>query len=288
MSPDGSLAVITGAIDLTGTNTVFRQIVAAEIGIRAEDVTVKTADTDSAPFAGMSAGSKVVYTVGNAVKAAAADARRQILEIASRELEASPADLEILNGQVHVKGTPDRAVSLKDIGRKSTAFGGKYEPVFGRGNITVTTQSPGFAGQIAEVEVDPDTGNVSILRYVSIQDVGKALNPTLVEGQIQGGSAQGIGIGLSEQMVYSAEGRLLNSSLLDYRTMTAIDLPKIEVVLVEVPTPYGPFGAKGVGEPPIVPGPAAIANAVRDATGQAFTDLPITPDKVVAALARRS
>ncbi len=288
MSPDGSLAVITGAIDLTGTNTVFRQIVAAEIGIRAEDVTVKTADTDSAPFAGMSAGSKVVYTVGNAVKAAAADARRQILEIASRELEASPADLEILNGHVHVKGTPERAVSLKDIGRKSTAFGGKYEPVFGRGNITVTTQSPGFAGQIAEVEVDPDTGNVSILRYVSIQDVGKALNPTLVEGQIQGGSAQGIGIGLSEQMVYSAEGRLLNSSLLDYRTMTAIDLPKIEVVLVEVPTPYGPFGAKGVGEPPIVPGPAAIANAVRDATGQAFTDLPITPDKVVAALAQRS
>ena len=129
---------------------------------------------------------------------------------------------------------------------------------------------------------------MSILRYVSIQDVGKALNPTLVEGQIQGGSAQGIGIGLSEQMVYSAEGRLLNSSLLDYRTMTAIDLPKIEVVLVEVPTPYGPFGAKGVGEPPIVPGPAAIANAVRNATGQAFTDLPITPDKVVAALARRS
>jgi CO/xanthine dehydrogenase Mo-binding subunit len=288
MSPDGSLSVITGAIDLTGTNTVFRQIAAAEIGVDVADITVHTADTDSAPYAGMSAGSKVIYTVGNAVKAAAADARRQILEIASRELEASPADLEIHDGKVSVKGTPDRAIPLTRIGHISTAFGGKYEPVFGRGNITVTVQSPGFAGQIAEVEVDPDTGNVTILRYVSIQDVGKAINPTLIEGQIQGGSAQGIGIGMSENLVYSVDGRLLNGSLLDYRKMTAIDLPPIETVLVEVPSPFGPFGAKGVGEPPIVPGPAAIANAVRDATGCDFTELPVTPERVVAALARRA
>ncbi len=285
MSPDGSLSVITGAIDLTGTNTVFRQIAAAELGVPAEEITVRTADTDSAPYAGMSAGSKVTYTVGNAVKAAAADARRQILEIASRELEAAPADLEIANGAVRVKGT-DRAISLAEIGHKSTAFGGKYQPVFGRGAITVTTQSPGFAGQIAEVEIDPETGNVSLLRYVAIQDVGKALNPTLVEGQMHGGSAQGIGIGLTEQLVYSSDGRLLNASLLDYRKLTAIDLPRIETILLEVPTPYGPFGAKGVGEPPIVPGPGAIANAVRAATGCDFTDLPITPEKIVAALAK--
>jgi CO/xanthine dehydrogenase Mo-binding subunit len=286
MSPDGSLSVITGAIDLTGTNTVFRQIVAAEIGVPAEEIVVRTADTDTAPFAGMSAGSKVTYTVGAAVRAAAADARRQILEIASRELEASPWDLEIKGGEVSVKGAPGRSIGLARIGRLSTAFGSKYEPVFGRGVTTVTTQSPGFAGQIAEVEVDPDTGNVSLIRYVSIQDVGKALNPTLIEGQMQGGSAQGIGIGLTEELVYSSDGRLLNPSLLDYRTMTAIDLPMIETVLIEVPTPHGPFGAKGAGEPPIVPGAAAIANAVRDATGRTFTSLPITPEKVVAARAR--
>jgi CO/xanthine dehydrogenase Mo-binding subunit len=288
MSPDGSLSVITGAIDLTGTNTVFRQIAAAEIGLPADSISVRTADSDSAPFAGMSAGSKVTYTVGLAVKAAATDARRQILEIASRELEASPADLEIADGKVRVKGTPDRAVPLRRIGQISTSFGGKYEPVFGRGSTTVTVQSPGFAGQIAEVQVDPDTGKVTILRYVSIQDVGKALNPTLIEGQIQGGSAQGIGMGLTEELIYSKEGWLLNASLLDYRKLTAIDLPAIETILLEVPSPFGPFGAKGVGEPPIVPGPGAIASAIRAATGCEFTILPITPEKVVAALAAPS
>jgi CO/xanthine dehydrogenase Mo-binding subunit len=234
----------------------------------------------------MSAGSKVTYTVGNAVRAAAADARRQILEIASRELEAAPTDLEIKDGAVSVKGAPGRSVPLAKIGRLSTAFGSKYEPVFGRGATTVTVQSPGFAGQIAEVGVDPDTGSVTLARYVSIQDVGKALNPTLIEGQIQGGSAQGIGMALTEELVYSPDGRLLNASLLDYRTPTAIDLPAIETFLVEVPTPYGPFGAKGAGEPPIVPGAGAIANALRDATGCNFTDLPVTPEKIVAALAR--
>lgn len=287
LNPDGSITVITGAIDLTGTNTAFRQIAAEALGLPVETITVQTADSDSAPYAGMSAGSKVIYTVGSAVKVAAEDARRQILEIASRELEAAPVDLEIVGTAVRVKGAPDRAITLAQIGNASTRFGGTYAPVLGRGSITVTQQSPGFSGQIAEVEVDPETGKVSILRYVCIQDVGKAINPTLVEGQMQGGSAQGIGIALTEQLIYSQDGRLLNPSLLDYRQLTAIDLPAIETVIVEVPTPYGPFGAKGAGEPSIVPGPAAIANALREATGCDFTDLPITPDKVVSALRQR-
>lgn len=283
MSPDGSLSIITGAIDLTGTNTAFRQIAAAELGVPAEEIEVQTADSDTAPFAGMSAGSKVTYTIGNAVKAAAADARQQILEIASRQLEAATADLEIADGKVRVKGAPGREITLQQIGHLSTVFGGKFPPVYGRGSITVTAQSPGFAAQIAEVEVDPDTGKITILRFVAIQDVGRALNPTLVEGQMQGGSAQGIGIALSEQLVYGPDGRLRNPTLLDYREMTAIDLPSIETVIVEVPSLHGPFGAKGAGEPPIIPGPAALANAVREATGHDFPDLPITPDKVIAA-----
>jgi CO/xanthine dehydrogenase Mo-binding subunit len=287
MNPDGSLTVITGAIDLTGTNTAFRQIAAAELGVSAESVIVQTADTDSAPFAGTSAGSKVIYSVGSAVRAAAQDARRQILEIASHELEAAPEDLEIQDGAVRVKGAPSRAVPLTKIATASTRFGGTYDPVFGRGVSSITQQSPGFSGQLAKVEVDPDTGKVSLRRYVCFQDVGRAINPTLVEGQMQGGSVQGIGIGLSEELVYNGDGRLLNQSLLDYRQMTAIDLPDIETVIVEVPSPYGPFGAKGAGEPPIVPGPGAIANAVHDAIGCAVTDLPITPDKIVRALRAR-
>lgn len=286
LNPDGSLTVITGAIDLTGTNTAFRQIAAAQLGIPAEEISVQTADTDSAPYAGTSAGSKVIYSIGSAVQAAAADARRQILEIASRELEAAPADLEIVGASVRVKGAPERSVSLAQIGSASTRFGGTYEPVLGRGSVVVTQQSPGFSGQLAEVEVDPETGGVTVRRYVCVQDVGRAINPTLVEGQMQGGSVQGIGIALTEQLVYSKDGRLLNPSLLDYRELTAIDLPAIETVIVEVPSPHGPFGAKGAGEPPIVPGPAAIANALRDATGRDFTDLPITPDKIVEALRR--
>ena len=288
MNPDGSITVITGAIDLTGTNTALRQIAAEELGVSAQDIAIQTADTDTAPYAGTSAGSKIIYTVGSAVKAAAADARRQILEIASQELEAAPADLEIANGKVRVKGAPDRSVSLATIGKESTRFGGHYEAVFGRGSIVATRQSPGFSGQLAEVEVDPETGSVTILKYICVQDVGKAINPTLVEGQMQGGSVQGIGIALSEQLVYGEDGRLLNPSLLDYRKMTAIDLPKIETVIVEVPTPDGPYGAKGAGEPPIVPGPAALANAIRDATGCDFPDLPITPDKIVEALRHRT
>ncbi|HLH72520.1 MAG TPA: molybdopterin cofactor-binding domain-containing protein, partial [Chloroflexota bacterium] len=288
MNQDGSFTIATAAIDLTGTHTAFRQIAAEELGVLVDQISIVTANTDSAPFAGTSAGSKVIYTIGSAVKAAAADAREQILEIASRELEAAPVDLEIRDGKVSVKGTPERSISLSRIGQLSTAFGGKYPPVLGRGTTAVTQQSPGFAGQLAEVEVDPGTGNVTILRYVSFQDVGRAINPTLVEGQMQGGSAQGIGIALSEQLVYSPDGRLLNPSLLDYRKMTAIDLPRIETVIVEVPSPYGPFGAKGVGEPPIVPGPAALANAVRDATDCDFTDLPITPEKVVKAIKERA
>lgn len=287
MNPDGSLAVITGAIDLTGTNTAFRQIAAAELGVPAESISVQTADTDSAPFAGTSAGSKVIYSVGSAVKAAAEDARRQILEIAAQELEAAPQDLEIAQGAVRVKGAPSRSVPLTKIASASTRFGGTYDPVFGRGVSSVTQQAPGFSGQLAEVDVDPDTGNVTVRRYVCFQDVGRAINPTLVEGQMQGGSAQGIGIGLTEELVYSPSGRLMNASLLDYRQMTALDLPDIETVIVEVPTPHGPFGAKGAGEPPIVPGPAAIANAVRDATGCDFPELPITPGKVVRAIRDR-
>ena len=161
----------------------------------------------------------------------------------------------------------------------------KVPPVLGTAQVGFSQQAPAFASQIARIEVDPDTGEVTLHDFVIVQDVGKAINPLAVEGQMQGGAVQSLGIALTEALLYDEAGRLTNPSLLDYRTLTAADLPNIETIIVEVPSPAGPFGARGVGEPPIVPAPAAIANAVHDATGIRLTQLPLTPERIALALA---
>jgi CO/xanthine dehydrogenase Mo-binding subunit len=145
-------------------------------------------------------------------------------------------------------------------------------------------QAPAFAAQLARVEVDPETGELTLHDFVVVQDAGKAINPLGVAGQMQGGAGQSLGFALTEGLLFDEKGRLTNPSLLDYRKLTAADLPKIETIIVEVPSPAGPFGARGVGEPPIVPAPAAIANAVFDATGARITELPITPERIAMAL----
>jgi CO/xanthine dehydrogenase Mo-binding subunit len=164
----------------------------------------------------------------------------------------------------------------------------KVPPVLGVSHIAFAVQAPAFAAQLARVEVDPDTGEVTLHEFVVVQDAGKAINPLGVEGQMQGGAVQSLGFALTEGLLYDEKGRLTNPSLLDYRKRTAADLPKIETIIVEVPSPSGPFGARGVGEPPIVPAPAAIANAVFDATGARITELPITPERIAMALLERS
>lgn len=148
-------------------------------------------------------------------------------------------------------------------------------------------QAPAFAAELARIEIDPDTGQLTLHDFVVAQDVGKAINPLGVEGQMQGGAVQSLGFALSEGLLYDGQGRLTNPSLLDYRKLTAADLPNIETIMVEVPAPEGPFGARGVGEPPIVPAPAAIANAVEDATGLRLTELPLTPEKIALGIASR-
>jgi CO/xanthine dehydrogenase Mo-binding subunit len=285
LNPDGSLAVLTGQVDIAGTNISLAQIAASAYGVDTDLVRITTGDTDTAPMTGLSAGSKTIYTVGAAVLQAAEDARRQTFEIAAAELEASVHDLELVDGKVTVRGMPDKGITLATIGKKGNLYMSKTPPVLGKANPAFSQQAPGFAAQLARLDVDPDTGEVTIHDFVIVQDVGKAINPLGVEGQMQGGAVQSLGIALTEGLMFDDSGRLTNPSLLDYRKLTAADLPNLETIIVEVPSPAGPFGARGVGEPPIVPAPAAIANAVNDAVGARITELPLSPERIALALA---
>jgi CO/xanthine dehydrogenase Mo-binding subunit len=285
LNPDGSLAVLTGQVDIAGTNIALAQIAASAYGVDTDLVRITTGDTDTAPMTGLSAGSKTIYTVGAAVLQAAEDARRQTFEIAAAELEASVHDLELVDGKVTVRGMPDKGITLATIGKKGNLYMSKTPPVLGKANPAFSQQAPGFAAQLARLDVDPDTGEVTIHDFVIVQDVGKAINPLGVEGQMQGGAVQSLGIALTEGLMFDDSGRLTNPSLLDYRKLTAADLPNLETIIVEVPSPAGPFGARGVGEPPIVPAPAAIANAVNDAVGARITELPLSPERIALALA---
>jgi CO/xanthine dehydrogenase Mo-binding subunit len=285
LNSDGTLQVSLGSVDLTGTNTTFSIIAAEAFGLDDPSrVRVTTVDTDSAPYAGASGGSKITYTVGPAVQRAAEDARRQVLRIAAAELEAAVEDLEIVNGSVQVRGVPGKARTLAQIFSLSGAFGAKYEPVYGRGQAAIVDRSPGTGVHVVRVRVDPETGRVVPLRYVLVQDVGRAINPATVEGQMQGGAVQGVGWGLFEQIVFDEQGSPVTASLMDYAIPTATQTPQLEAVIVEVPSTIGPFGAKGVGEPPVIPGPAALANAVRDACGARVTHLPLTSERVRQAI----
>ena len=283
LNTDGSLVLQVGHSDITGTNTTFAMLVAEMFGTDLDKVKVQNGDTDTSPYAGMAGGSKTTFTVGPAVMKAAEAAREQVLTIAATELEASADDLEMVDGMVRVKGT-DRELSVAQIATMSMGFGAKYEPVYGVGKSAHNDRAPGFSGQISAVDVDPDTGQVTMTDYVTIQDVGKALNPAAVEGQIIGGTVQAMGFGLFESMVYSDDGQLVNESLMDYGIPKADQVPSMETILIEIPSRSGPFGAKGVGEPPIVPGAAAIANAVSAATGKRILEMPLTPEIVSKAL----
>lgn len=284
LDADGKLTVMLGSVDLNGTNTSFAQVAAESLGISPEDVRVRTADTDSAPYAGGTGGSKITYTVGVAVKKAADDAVEQIKQIAAQQLEASVEDLELVDGFVRVKGVPDSGISLKDVAGLGMRTAGGFGPVLGRGASAISNIAPGFAVHLAEVKVDELTGEVKVVNYVAAQDVGFAINPAAVEGQIHGGAAQGIGWALYEGIHYNEDGSPDASSLLDYTLPRANMIPPIDVVLVEVASAEGPYGAKGVGEPPAIPGPAAIGNAIRDAIGARITDLPIRPSAVLEAI----
>jgi CO/xanthine dehydrogenase Mo-binding subunit len=201
-------------------------------------------------------------------------------ERVAQEWEVEPGEVTFATGTFACDG---KRLSFKDVAAKLSDTGG---PVVASVTVRPETEGVGFATHIVDVAVDTDTGKVDIVRYTTVQDVGTAIHPSYVEGQMQGGAAQGIGWALNEEYLYDEQGRLLNANFLDYRIPTALDLPMIDTVLVEVPNPGHPFGVRGAGEVPIVPPPAAIANAIYHATGTRLTTLPMSPGRVLEALLR--
>ncbi len=288
LESDGTLTVIVGTVDLTGSDTSLALIAAQTLGLSENVVNIAHDNTDTMPYSGGTGGSKTTYSMGPAVIAAAQDARNQILTIAGELLEAAPEDLEIENGKVVVKGVPGKSIELAQVAAVSTRFAGQYEPVYGRGRAAVSKNSPMFSAHVARVAVDAETGEVRVLDYVAAQDVGRAINPAEVEGQVHGGVTQGIGWALFEGLEYDENGQLLTSTLMDYALPHSQDVPNITSILVELPSLLGPFGAKGVGEPPVVPVAGAIANAIYDAVGARLTQLPMTPERVFNAIKKQS
>jgi CO/xanthine dehydrogenase Mo-binding subunit len=284
LDADGRLTIVTGAVDMSGTETVFQSIAAEAFGLDHESVRVVAGDTAGSPYSGLSGGSKVIYTVGRAVQRAAEQARERLLEVAATELEIAPEDLEIVDGAVRPVGSPDRGLVIADLAAKVLSFGSKYAPVEGYGGTAQTSRAPGAAAHLSHVRVDRETGAVTLLHHVIAQDVGRALNPALVEGQLLGGVTQGFGWALFEQLAYDEDGQLRTGSFVEYAVPTIDTVPPIDAEIVEVPAPDGPYGAKGVGEPPVVGVPAAVANAIAAATGLRLRDLPMTPLRVWGAL----
>ena len=283
LNGDGSAAVITGNPDIGGTRAAQALMVAEELGIPVERIRPSVADTDSAGYTDLTGGSRVCYATGMAVVRAAQDVRDELRARAAKIWDVPVDAVGWEPGRaVPLNGAGDRPpLSVQELAAQMPQTGG---PIIGRAAIYAPTAGPGFAAHICDIEVDKETGTSSVVRYTAIQDVGKAVHPSFVEGQMQGGAAQGIGWALNEEYVYDADGAMTNAGFLDYRMPVASDLPMIDTVLVEVANPLHPYGVRGVGEVPIVPPLAAVANAVRAATGIRFTELPLSPPRVLAAL----
>jgi len=298
LNEDGTVGLTSGATD-NGSGAVtmgVTQIAAEELGLRPQDVLIQLPDTDSAAFDAGSQGSRTTHVVGRATITAAREVREKIFAIAGDLLEVGSADLELAAGTVRVKGSPTRTVTLAQIAvaamQRTGPIAGTgshvtpiptFDPSCASGLLFPTFPTPTYHAHLAEVEVDEGTGQVNVLRYIVVQEVGKAINPDAVRGQIQGGVTQGLGYVLYEGL--DIEGsRYKQRTLETYRLPLAVDIPKVEIVLMEHGDPTGPYGARGVAEPPIVPVAAAIGNAIADAIGKSINRIPIRPDDILAAL----
>ena len=285
LNADGTASLVLGSVDIGGQRASLAMQFAEALGIPYEDVHPRVTDTDSVGFNGVTAGSRTTFATGWAVYEAAKDIRRQLEERAAQiwEVERDQVtygDDGVVRGPTEGNGN-ERAFSFKEICGQLPLSGGLIQ---GRADVAPSTVGVAFACHIVDVEVDTETGKVDVLRYTAVQDVGKAIHPSYVEGQIHGGAAQGVGWALTEEYFYRDDGRLANASLLDYRMPTTLDLPMIETILVEVPNPGHPYGVRGVGEVPIVPPLAAVANAIQDATGLRVTALPASPTALLKQL----
>ena len=285
VNPDGTISLVEGSPDIGGTRVAVAMQLAEVLGIPVEEVRPVVADTDSVGFTSVTGGSGVAFKTGWACYEAAQDVKKQMVERAARIWDVSPEDVEYSDGVLSHRSDPELRLSFKELAGMLNATGG---PIVGRGNVSPGGVGSTFAVHIADVEVDPETGKVEILRYTALQDAGKAIHPSYVEGQMQGGVVQGIGWALNEEYVFSEHGEMVNSSFLDYRMPTSLDLPMIDTVIVEVANPGHPYGVRGTGEIPIVPPMATIANAVYNAIGVRMTVLPMSPGNILEALWRKS
>ena len=291
ISEDGIVTLITPAVEIgQGAVTAMAQIAAETLGLRLDQITVVTDDTNLTPYDLGAWGSRTSFVCGNAAKAAAESARREVVEAAARMLNVAPEEIQIAEGQIWAESNPKKTVpfeqvanfAVQQLGHPLSGRGRYDDPIApsismdkGYGDHVIAYT---FACQGAEVDVDIRTGKVKVEKLVAAHDTGKTINPLMAEGQIEGSLVQGLGYALTEQVLYR-EGKVLNASFRDYKTWTAVDVPPLEVILVESDDPNGPLGAKGIGEPGLVPTAAAIGNAIFNATGQRFMSLPIDMEK---------
>ncbi len=292
VNSDGTVSLVEGSTDIGGTRASIAMQAAETLGIPYEDVKPTVAGTDGVGYTDVTGGSRTTFATGYAAYEAAQDVIRQMRERAaerwSREAETGDSaaqisvdDVSYSDGTFSCAKDPSKTMTFKDMADMMPRTGG---PITGSATSQPRGVGGAFATHVVDVEVDPDTGKVAILRYTATQDVGTAIHPSYVEGQIQGGAVQGIGWALNEEFVYDKDGGMVNASFLDYRMPTTLDLPMIDTVLVEVPNPGHPYGVRGVGEVPIVPPPAALANAIYRATGKRMKNLPMSPTYVLSRL----
>ena len=284
ISEDGTATLMAGTPDIGGSRATLCQMAAEELGIDYDKVRPIIADTNSLGYTFLTGGSRATFSSGLAVIEASAQIIKQMRERAAKAWEIPVEDVEWEAGVARATGEhagKHEPLSLADIAATAGKTGG---PIAGHAEINAQGAAPGFGTHVVDVEVDKETGRVTVVRYTALQDVGRAIHPGYVEGQLQGGAVQGIGWALNEEYVYGKDGRLENPGFLDYRIPVASDVPMIDTVLVEVPNPRHPYGVRGVGETPIIPPMAAIAAAVENALGIRFTQLPMSPPVVLAAI----
>ncbi len=280
IEPDGTVRLQVGSVDISGVHSSLVLVVAETLSIEPESIELVQGDTNMGPYAPASGGSQVTVSVSGAVLDASNSVKQQLLKLAASELEAHIEDLELKNGQAQVKGVPDRGITIAKLAGIAQRKAGGDGPIVAQGRSAMKSGAPGFAVHLAKVHVDPETGFVTPLQQVAIQDVGFALNPTLVQGQMHGGTAQGIGMGLYEAMRHDQVGGHSTANFLEYAFPRATDIPPLETTMVQNPSDAAPFGARVVGEPPLVPGAAAICNAIFDAVGVRILELPAKPETI--------
>jgi CO/xanthine dehydrogenase Mo-binding subunit len=284
VAEDGSVTAVSGNPDIGGSRASIGMMVAEVLGVPAEHVRTIIPDTSSIGFSFLTGGSRVTFATGMAATQAAERTVEDLKRRAAQIWEIPVDAVEWKDGKAYPAGSNAGAFEPLDLASLALKAGRTGGPIGAEVSLNAQGAGPGFGVHICDVEVDKETGRVNVLRYTAVQDVGKAIHPSYVEGQIQGGAAQGIGWALNEEYIYDSKGKMDNAGFLDYRCPVASDMPMIEAVMVEVPNPRHPFGARGVGEVPIVPPMAAVANAIRSAIGLRMPDLPMSPPKIRAAL----